>query len=364
MHRQPSRTSFLRNTTLAISLLSAGCATQLRQPHPSQVAIEEEREAQRVVALQSLLDRQSRVARVASRLSVAGAELCGDDVRPVFGLMWVTSKELPEEYRLAAARLGLSEQVRVWTVVAGLPAESAGLRTGDLILAAGGKSLEDGKDLSSAIHDTDRTGVISVRIRSSGESEERDVTVHGASACSYPVTVGDQETINAMADGDQVVITKGMMRFATTDDELALVIGHEIAHNALHHMRQNKAMVGVGAGLGLLLDVAAALGGVNTGGAFTRLGMQAGSGVNRVFSVDHEQDADYMAIYLSERAGFRIDEAPNFWRRMAADQPKDIDDYMGRTHPSSPERSASLQAAIAEIAQKKEAGLPLLPERE
>jgi hypothetical protein len=49
---------------------------------------------------------------------------------------------------------------------------------------------------------------------------------------------------------------------------------------------------------------------------------------------------------------------------MAADQPKDIDDYMGRTHPSSPERSASLQAAIAEIAQKKEAGFPLLPERE
>jgi Zn-dependent protease with chaperone function len=278
--------------------------------------------------------------------------------------MWVSASELAEDYRPAAARLGLSEQVRVWTVTQGLPAEAAGLLAGDLVLNAGGKPLHDGKDLSSALVDAQETGVIQLRIRSAGGPDERDVLLQGKSACAYPITVSEQDSINAMADGDKIVVTKGMMRFVTNDDELALVIGHEISHNALHHMRQNKAMVGVGAGVGLLLDVAAALGGVNTGEAFTRLGMQAGSGMNRVFSVDLEQDADYMAIYLSERAGFNIEAAPDFWRRMAAEQPEDIEDYMGRTHPSSPERSAALQTAIAEIASKKQNGLPLVPERE
>ena len=348
---------------LSIALLATGCATQLRQPRPSSANVAEEREAQRAVALRSFLEREARITRIASRLAVAGADLCGDDVRPVFGFLAVSAAEIPEDYRPAAGRLGLSEQVRAWTVVEGLPAEAAGLHDGDLLLAVDGARIRDVEQLSDALDDAG-SGGIALRVRPSGEGEERTITLAGAPACAYAVSVADDEDINAMADGSRIVVNKGLLRFAATDDELALVVGHEIAHNALHHLRQNAAIVGIGAGLGLLLDVAAAAGGVYTGGAFTRLGMQAGSGVNRVFSVDHEQDADYMAVYLSERAGFRIDAAPDFWRRMAAEQPAQIEDYMGRTHPSSPERSAALQSAIEEIAQKKAARMALVPERE
>lgn len=349
---------------LATSVLTTGCATQLRQPRPSQADVAEEREAQRAVALRSFLDREARVARVGSRLSVAGADLCGDQVRPEFGFLAVSAGEIPDEYRPAAGRVGLSEQARAWTVVEGLPADAAGLRAGDLVLAINGVRIGDAEQLSEALEEGGQNGVATLLVRSPGEADERILRVPAARACAYPIAVADLDTINAMADGSRVVLNKGLLRFAETDDELALVVGHEIAHNALHHIRQDTAVVAIGAGIGLLLDVAAAAGGVYTGGAFSRLGMQAGSGVNRIFSVDHEQDADYMAVYLSERAGFRIDAAPDFWRRMAAEQPEQLDDYMGRTHPSSPERSAALQSAIDEIARKKEAGLALVPERE
>ena len=44
--------------------------------------------------------------------------------------------------------------------------------------------------------------------------------------CAYPVVVGNTDDVNAYADGQKVVIAKGMMRFVENDDELALVIAH------------------------------------------------------------------------------------------------------------------------------------------
>jgi predicted Zn-dependent protease len=159
------------------------------------------------------------------------------------------------------------------------------------------------------------------------------------------------------------VILKGMMRFVESDDELALVVGHEIAHNALGHVRQHKVLMGVGMGFGVLLDITAAVLGANTQGGFTRLGAQLGSAVNQTFSQDFEMDADYMGLYLAQRAGFDVSRAADFWRRMAAEYPETIESSMTRTHPSSPERSAALTTAVLEIHRKLETGLALTPEK-
>ena len=85
-----------------------------------------------------------------------------------------------------------------------------------------------------------------------------DVTVHAATACRYPVALLEDDSINAFADGKMVGITMGMMRFSETDDELALVIGHELAHNALGHPTKRRVNVTLGAILGAAVDVAAA----------------------------------------------------------------------------------------------------------
>lgn len=349
---------------LLFAVAATGCATRLSDPKASRAAIEAEREAQRSMALKGLLDRQTKVFRVGTRVAVAGADLCRDDVTPKFGLFVVSAEALPEDYRSAAGRIGISEQVRVWSVVDGLPAQAAGVAPGDLLLAANGEPVSGMEDFSDAIEDAADTGHLALRLRAQGDDVQRDVTLAGVSACAYPISVSESDTVNAMADGSQVILTKGMLKFVETDDELALVIGHEIAHNALGHITENKALVGAGAVFGVLLDVAAAAGGVNTGGAFTRAGMQLGSAVNQTFSVDREQDADYMGIYLVERAGYSTSGAPDFWRRMAVDAPEKIEDHMVKTHPPTPERSASLVEAVAEIGQKKAAGLPLLPETE
>lgn len=76
-------------------------------------------------------------------------------------------------------------------------------------------------------------------------SETFSVKVEPILACRYPVEIIADDRLNAFASGDKIIITTGMLRFIKSDDELALVLGHEIAHNGLNHIGR---MRGVGTG--------------------------------------------------------------------------------------------------------------------
>src|SRR3989454_11514139 len=80
----------------------------------------------------------------------------------------------------------------------------------------------------------------------------QQISVKGVNTCKYRVVLQNADVVNAFADGNQVVITTGMIRFAESDTELALVVGHEISHNALGHIKKKS----VNAIPGMILDVA------------------------------------------------------------------------------------------------------------
>lgn len=171
-------------------------------------------------------------------------------------------------------------------------------------------------------------------------------------ACSYTVSILEKDDVNAFADGQRIGINLGMLRFIESDDELAVVIGHEVAHNMLSHSQKKMG----GALLGALLDAAIASQGVNTGGAFQQAGAMA-------YSKEYEAEADYLGLYLAARAGFDATVAPLFWRRMAIEHPGSIASRFNSTHPSTAERSVALRNTLAEIEQKSADKVALLPER-
>lgn len=55
-----------------------------------------------------------------------------------------------------------------------------------------------------------------------------------------PLFIVESPILNAYTDGTKVVIYRGLIDFASSDDEIALVLGHEIAHNTLYHLRMNN----------------------------------------------------------------------------------------------------------------------------
>lgn len=175
--------------------------------------------------------------------------------------------------------------------------------------------------------------------------------------CRYNFALDkDEAPLNAYADGKNVVISPAMMAFASNDNELALVVAHEMAHNILTHpgKTQQNAMTGMLGGT--VLDALLSSQGLNTGGQLGKLGAQ--QGVLR-YSQDFERDADYLGIYIAKTAGYDVSNAPNFWQRMSVNNPQAV--YIAQSHPSNPERSVLLRKAIAEIESKQQSGQTLMP---
>jgi len=171
--------------------------------------------------------------------------------------------------------------------------------------------------------------------------------------CYFPVEVVDSPLINAATNGEKVVFYKGIMRTLTTDEELAVVLGHEYAHAMLLHINKRQSNML----LGLVVDVLiAGTTGVDTGGTFSEIGGKA-------YSKDFELEADYAGLYLAHRAGYDISQAANVWRKMAIDNGAATIKNYNSTHPSSPKRFLAQENTYSEILDKEINGLPLLPDK-
>lgn len=343
-------------------LVFAACAgPQTRMPAVDSAAIAKEAREQKKLALQGWFEQDMRVQRIAYRLLTAGTELCGQKVGPIAGFSLLNRHDFPSEWLAAAEELyGVGDRPQIATVVPGSAAEAAGLEPGDIVLRVGDWETPQGKAAPRKTIDRAREvlakqGRLTLHLLRGGAPLA--VTLEPVRACSFAITIDNDDAVNAYADGHKIVLQKGMLRFARTDEELALVLAHELAHNAMGHVDAARKNALVGGAVGLLLDIAAAAAGVNTQGSFTDAGMRAGA---NAYSVDFEREADYVGMYLLARAGFDITDAPQFWRRMGAENPDAI--VHNTTHPTTPERFLGLDQAIAEIESKIARGAPLLPD--
>lgn len=230
---------------------------------------------------------------------------------------------------------------------------------GDQFLAIGDVSIPLDRDgLSTAqkqIHrQSEADGTVSILVQRGADQ----VTVRATArlACDYGVAVNPDSTVNAYADGDNIVFYSGMIRQFVDDTELATVFAHELAHNVQGHIDAGEVNAASGAIVGAVLDLLVAAGGVDTGGYYTRLGGSIGAGA---FSQSFEIEADYVGLYFLHKAGFDIDAAPKTWRRLALGNPDSI--TYASSHPTSAERFVTMEKAVEEIRRKLAAGEDIRP---
>jgi membrane-associated protease RseP (regulator of RpoE activity) len=342
---------------MALALLLTGCAAPVvRAPELDAAAVTIERERQQDLALADHLEAVARLHRVGIPILVAGVPLCKERVSWQVNAWFRTLDELPEPFREAAARrLGVGDRPTAVFVAVGSPAERAGIQPGDVVTSLNGSAVRGERDAGAILADRLKKAAAQgteVRLGLERDGASHEVEVAPVAQCDYPLVLIPSDEINAFADGERIGVFTGMMRFAADDDELALVIGHELAHNVMGHIDAKR----LNAGVGLILDLLAAGFGVNTYGAFSEMGARA-------YSQGFESEADYVGLYLSALAGADIHVAADFWRRMGASKPGAIEErpYEG-THPSTPERSLHLEHTMAEIDRKRAQGLALTPE--
>jgi predicted Zn-dependent protease len=152
------------------------------------------------------------------------------------------------------------------------------------------------------------------------------------------------DAVNAWTDGEGVWITRGMMRFLKNDDELAVVLSHEMAHALRGHMAYLRAKQA----LGLALGIPAAIFGGQAAGQLTLVLIEAAS---KKFDRDQEREADLYGLVWVHRAGFDPEVAKAVFRRMAVEMPESSEQGFLSSHPSSTERFLAMER-VAEALKK------------
>ncbi len=163
--------------------------------------------------------------------------------------------------------------------------------------------------------------------------------------------IDDPKTLNAwcMAGGKMAIYSGIITQLNLSDDEIAQVMGHEIAHALAKHTaeRMSTAMASQA-----VLQIGAML--LGTDSAKSQLAMQAAAaattvGVQLPNSRKQESEADRIGIELAAKAGYDPRAAPKLWGKMIqASGSKGQSDFLS-THPQSEKRQEALAALVPQM---------------
>jgi Zn-dependent protease with chaperone function len=167
-----------------------------------------------------------------------------------------------------------------------------------------------------------------------------------AAQWQWEVNVIDAPQINAFCmPGGKIIVFDGLIdTLKVTDDELAAVIGHEIAHALLEHGRarmSEQVLKGVG------INLAAAYFGLSDIGA-TALAQAAQLAITLPYSRGHETDADLVGLELAARAGYDPRAAVSLWRKMSAASKGQPPQFLS-THPGHAQRIGEIERALPQV---------------
>ncbi len=145
--------------------------------------------------------------------------------------------------------------------------------------------------------------------------------------------------------GGKVAFYTGIIeQLRLSDDEIAMIMGHEMAHALREHAR---ARIAKSQGTGTLLSLGAQLLGLGQlGDVAASIGTQL---LTLRFSREDETDADLVGLELAARAGYNPQASVSLWQKMAQAGGGAGGPSFLSTHPSGPERIQQLQANVPKV---------------
>lgn len=154
----------------------------------------------------------------------------------------------------------------------------------------------------------------------------------------------DQQVVNAWCmPGGKVVVYKGIMPVAKSDEGLAVVMGHEIAHAIARHGNERMSQGILAAAGGATIAVFMKEKPAETQALFLgAYGVAAGVGI-LAFGRNQESEADKLGMVFMAMAGYQPKEAIPFWERMKAASGGGAPPEFLSTHPSHDTRISRIQ---------------------
>lgn len=178
----------------------------------------------------------------------------------------------------------------------------------------------------------------------------RIINASNNNPADWEVQVFASKDLNAFAlPGGKIGFYTGILDIMDNDDQIACVMGHEVAHVNYNHAGERYSQSTM-AQAGLTVAQVAVSGSQYQNQILGVLGAGASLGVILPYSRKHELEADKFGLRYMHRAGYNVDEAIKFWEKMSAKKTGAPPEILS-THPSDATRIAQLQREIALIKQ-------------
>lgn len=178
---------------------------------------------------------------------------------------------------------------------------------------------------------------------------QRIVPASGLTQYEWEFVVFDSDQQNAwVLPGGKVAFYRGILETMSNDDQVATVMGHEVAHLSRNHAAQ-RARTQAAAGLGLAA-VSVGLGAADVQNRDQWAGILGAGvtfGVLLPYSRQHELEADRIGVDYMARSGYDPRQALAFWEAKAAQNQRSTVELLS-THPSDSTRIDQLRQHLRE----------------
>ena len=303
--------------------------------------------------IDTLLERQERIYRIAAPLIIKNAVLCRTQARPLLGFTAKNQYSYPPELSVAARQsLGLDERLQVMQILDGSGAMRAGLKRGDILQTIQDLTIPTGPQaepeaarmLSPILKNLTEINITVIR-----QNQPITVNVPLTLACAFAIDVGNTQNVNAYADGRRILLTRGLLDWLSTDEDVAVIIAREIAHNVLQHAKQLQQM----ATLSIVIDNLLLF-------KPDQVAANSSNGI-KITPEKMDQDADRLALFMLARAGYDLASFTRVMQKLAQIPNASQANTYPALHPWTEGRQSVIQSTMKEIRQKQSAKKALVP---
>lgn len=266
--------------------------------------------------------------------------------KPRFGFAGVGVEDLKDDIRKV---LGIDKSVKgvlVRGIYPGSKAEGIDIRPGDVIQKLGGKKVKSLGSFFKAVRKA-RADTLKALVWRKGSQLEIDIPVEKV-YYNAQFFLAPTPDLDANAAFSKINVGIGAIRYCRNDDELAVIMGHELAHTTLKHSLKN---LGIGVSSALAYGaMAGVIDAVTIGGVGNLLLNPVEKAQESAISRRYEREADYYGMQHAFHAGYNVENGSKVFSRLAMDTPSfSLLAYTFASHPKSSERFLRLEKIIEEF---------------
>ncbi|MEK6568136.1 MAG: M48 family metalloprotease, partial [Candidatus Omnitrophota bacterium] len=289
----------------------SGCA--LTGPYVSEEEIRQAGTELKVKALKFQIDYLVKVNNIGYKLLL---KLPEEDKKKDFVYSGLLLSKI-DEYFVKLYHLSSSNGVVVTGVVEDSPAKGAGVIAGDVIKSIENLPINDLSDAAYVLNHKAPGQLVELEVLRSTTKINLGFRL-GSKPLDVSFRMVDEQEVNAGAIPNLIVVTYGLMRFTKSDDEVAAVLGHELAHITKGHHLKGSGIDFISMLAGLAAGIGANKVSPGSGDAVMR---SVSAAFSSRFSQDFEREADYFGLKYVYLAGFNIEAGVDVWERFAIEIP-------------------------------------------